>query len=160
MSKSKLFPRSADALLTTPQVREVIAELEGDELPQRTLAGWQQQDIAVPSGRWDRVRGSAHPCLWTLDDLARVRLVVRLRRQGGLSMPRVRLALAKYERELREALRPDSPVVLIVDPRVGVVLRDEREDFHVERGERQYRLTLRTMYDDTARVIAKVLKAA
>src|SRR4051812_8119215 len=130
----RLFPR---AELTTPMMREAIRYLEGDKLPQRTLAGWQEQELVTPSIRWDRVRGKAHPCLWSADDLARLRLIVRLRRQGGLSMARVRALLKAYEPELREALRPNSSVVLIVDRRLGVSLRsaDALNEVNLESGQ-------------------------
>lgn len=150
------LPADSSALaITTPMVRLAIGMLEGDALPQRTLAGWQAQGIVTPSVRWDRVRGRAHPCLWSLDDLARVRLVVRLRRQGRLGMERVRAVLASYEHELRDALQPDSRVVLVVDPTLGVSLRDrDALERNVETG--QYRLPLASMFDGAAQVMARL----
>lgn len=145
--------------LSTPQVRQAIRELEGDEVPQRTLAGWQEQGIVTPSIRWDRVRGRAHGCLWSLDDVVRIRLIVRLRRQGGLSMMRVRALLQSYETELRAALKPDSRVVLVVDRRLGVALRDRDslDERNIETG--QYRLPLASMYRDAERVMERLQAA-
>lgn len=152
--KLALFPH---AELTTPMVRRAILLLEGDELPQRTLSGWQKT-IAAPSVRWDRKRGREHACLWSLDDLARLRLIVRLRRRGGLSMPRVRALLKAYEPELRQALRPNSSVVLVVDPKLGVSLRsaDALSEVDLESG--QFRLPLASMYQDAEKVVARVLR--
>lgn len=109
--------------LSARQVREVVEELEGVRLPQRTLANWLTMGLVAPSVRWDRARGRNHPCLFNLSDLARVRLIVRLRKITGLTASAVRLVLSYIDADLREAFRPKSKAkIVIVDKRVYVVL--------------------------------------
>jgi len=77
--------------LTTPQVVAAIEELEGVELPVWTLTNWAKSDVAVPS-HWPRRKGRYNVRHYTLADLNRVRLIVRLR-AAGLPMQRVRRVL-------------------------------------------------------------------
>src|SRR5437867_6781744 len=98
--------------LNTRQVMAAVQELEGQELNPRTLAAWAQMEIAVPSIAWQRRRGRYNPRVYSLTDLGRIRLVVRLRK-AGVSMPRVRATLTYLDRELREVLKPKTKAVLI-----------------------------------------------
>ena len=127
--------------LTTGEMRQAARELEGEHLPQRTLAGWIAQGLLTPSVRWDRKKGRAHACLFSIADLARLRLIVRLRRYGQLPMSRVRDVLAFLESELADALRPKTTAVLRVHgPLVAIVDVKDRTALTVPDG--QYLLPL------------------
>ena len=100
--------------LTTNQVIDAVQRLDGHTLIPRTLALWAKQGIIVPSVRHDGQRGRYHPRLYNLSDLARVRLVVRLRRHG-VTMFNVRIMLAYLDAQLREVWRPHSNASLVVN---------------------------------------------
>lgn len=162
--------------LSTLQVVAAVSQLEGVAVPRRTIADLPRQGLVSPSIRWDRRKGRAHACIWSLDDLVKIRLIVRLRRTvglslrcpsraklrrtEGLSMQRLRRLLRLFGPELRAALRPDSRIALIVDSQLGVVLRDldTATDFEPEKW--QFRLPLASLYDGAERVAAEVLRAA
>jgi len=108
--------------LASPQVVTAVKDLEGEDLNPRTLASWAAKGIAVPSF-WPKKKGRYNVRHYTLEDLARVRLVVRLRYKKHLSMAKVLSILAYLDRELREALKPKTKDVLIVDGWRGVIVR-------------------------------------
>ena len=144
--------------LNTRQVIVAVRELEGRELNQRTLAAWAQMEIAVPSVAWERKRGRYSARVYSLTDLARIRLVVRLRK-AGLSMPRVRAVLAYLNRELPAALKPKTQAVLIVDGwRAIIIGHAGRPDLEVPSG--QYRLSLVEVIKGNIEAAREALKAA
>jgi DNA-binding transcriptional MerR regulator len=144
--------------LNTRQVIAAVNVLEGQELNQRTLAAWAQMEIAVPSVAWERKRGRYSARVYNLADLARIRLVVRLRK-AGLSMPRVRAVLAYLNRELPEALKPKTQAVLIVDGwRAVIVGQTGSPDLEVLSG--QYRLPLVEVIKGNIEAAKVALKAA
>jgi hypothetical protein len=112
--------------LTRAQVQEVVRVLEGVAVPQRTMADWLASGLIVASVQWVRRpgRGGArrnHPVLFNLTDLARIRLVVRLR-QAGFPPSQVRMILGYIDADLREALKPKSKAkIAIMDGRVFIV---------------------------------------
>jgi DNA-binding transcriptional MerR regulator len=145
-------------ILTTSQVIALVGELDREKLKPRTLAVWAQTGIVVPSVAWQRRRGRYNPRVYNLTDLARVRLVVRLRK-AGVSMPRVRAVLAYLDRELREVLRPKTQAVLIVEGwRGAIVHRPGRPDMEVPSG--QLRLPLMDVVEGNREAAKVLLKAA
>jgi len=148
----------ASLTLNTPQVVAAVRQLEGQKLNQRTLAAWAQMEIAVPSVAWERKRGRYSARIYSLADLARIRLVVRLRK-AGLSMPRVRAVLAYLNRELPEALKPKTQAVLIVDGWRAILVGQARSpDLEVPSG--QYRLPLVEVIKGNIEAAKVALKAA
>lgn len=102
--------------LTSPEVLAAVLELDGVELPARTLARWAAWGLVVPSVRWDNKRGIAHTRRYNLSDLSRTRLCVALRK-NGFSLGDTRVALAYLEHQLPDVLRPHTDAVLQVDTR-------------------------------------------
>jgi DNA-binding transcriptional MerR regulator len=144
--------------LNARQVIAAVRELEAQELNQRTLAAWAQMEIAVPSVAWERKRGRYSARIYSLADLARIRLVVRLR-NAGLSMPRVRAVLAYLNRELPEALKPKTQAVLIVEGWRAIILGHAgTSDLEVPSG--QYRLPLVEVIKGNIEAAREALKAA
>ena len=144
--------------LNTRQVMAAVQELEGQELNQRTLAAWAQMEIAVPSVAWERKRGRYRTRMYSLADLARIRLVVRLRK-AGLSMLWVRAVLAYLNRELPEVLRPKTQAVLVVDGwRAAIIRRAGNPDLEIPSG--QYRLSLVEVIKGNIEAAREALKAA
>jgi len=121
--------------LASPQVVAWVKDVEGADLNPRTLASWAAKGIAVPSF-WPKKKGRYNVRHYTLEDLARVRLVVRLRKQH-LSMAKVLSILAYLDRELRDALKPKTKSVLIVDGWRGrlTVRRPGRPDVEAPSGQ-------------------------
>jgi DNA-binding transcriptional MerR regulator len=148
----------ASLTLNARQVIAAVRQLERQKLNQRTLAAWAQMEIAVPSVAWERKRGRYSARVYNLADLARIRLVVRLRR-AGLSMPRVRAVLAYLNRELPEALKPKTQAVLIVDGWRAIIVGQARSpDLEVPSG--QYRLPLVEVIKGNIEAAKVALKAA
>jgi DNA-binding transcriptional MerR regulator len=144
--------------LTTRQVIAAVQELEGQQLNQRTLSAWAHMEIAVPSVIWQRKRGRYSTRVYSLDDLAQIRLVVRLKR-AGFSMPRVRAVLAYLSRELPDVLKPKTEAVLIVEGwRAAIVRRVGSADLELPSG--QYRLLLAEVINGNIEAAREALKAA
>lgn len=108
--------------LTTAQVIAAVARLDGETLPARTLSGWAHDGTVVPSVRFERRRGRYNQRLYNLTDLARVRVVVRLRR-AGVSLAQVRVICAYLDTELRDVLKPKTKAALLFDGRRAYVTR-------------------------------------
>ena len=145
-------------VLTARQVIAAVRELEGQELNPRTLAAWAQMEMAVPSIAWQRKRGRYNRRIYSLSDLARIRLLVRLRK-AGISMPRVRAVIAYLERELREVLKPKTQAVLVVEGWRGIIIRRaESPDVEVPSG--QFRLQLAYVVEGNEEAAKEALKAA
>lgn len=145
-------------ILSTRQMIAAVRELEGQELNRRTLSAWAHMEIAVPSIAWERRRGRYNPRIYSLVDLARIRLVVRLRK-AGFSMPRVRAILAYLDRDLREVLKAKSQAVLVVEGwRAAILLRAGGPALEVPSG--QYRLPLADVVKGNIEAAKEALKAA
>lgn len=144
--------------LNTRQVIAAVQELEGEDLNQRTLSAWAQMEIAVPSIAWERKRGRYSARLYSLADLARIRLVIRLRK-SGFSMPRVRAVLAYLSRELPEVLKPKTQAVLVVEGwRGAIIRRSGNPELEVPSG--QYCLPLAEVIKGNIEAAREALKAA
>ena len=144
--------------LTARQVIAALQELEGQKLNPRTLAAWAQMEIAVPSVAWQRKRGRYNPRIYSLTDLGRIRLVVKLRK-AGVSMPRVRATLTYLDRELREVLKPKTRAVLIVEGWRGAIVRSPgNPDLEVPSA--QFRLPLADVVKGNIEAAKEALKAA
>lgn len=148
-------PRSLT--LTAAQVIEAVAELEGERLPQRTLSSWAQYGVVLPSVRYDRKRGRAHPVIYNLSDLARVRLVVRLR-SAGISMQQARSILAYVDAALPDVLKPKTRAVLVVEGWRARIAQPGRPDVDVPSG--QMRLPLAGIMDGLAEAAREARKTA
>jgi DNA-binding transcriptional MerR regulator len=100
--------------LTSAELVAAVGKLEGKPLPIRTLAKWAAMGVLTPSVQWTGQRRS--PRIYVLRDLAKARLILRLR-AAGISMPKVRVILAELaaREDLRELLRPHSRAVLEVN---------------------------------------------
>ncbi len=145
-------------VLTTSHVIALVWKLDREELKPRTLAVWAQTGIVAPSVAWQRRRGRYNPRVYNLPDLARLRLVVRLRK-AGVSMPRVRAILAYIDRELQEVLKPKTQAVLIVEGwRGAIVHRSGSPDMEVPSG--QLRLPLMEVVEGNREAARVLLKAA
>lgn len=144
-------------VLTTKQTIAALARLEGQQLAVRTLALWAASNLVTPSVDWQHRRRS--PRLYGLRDLAKARLVLRLRR-AGISMPRVRLVLAELVAtgELRELLHLRSRAVVMVDGWRVTIHRDGEPARELP--SHQFRLELRDVMQDNAEVAREVRAAA
>jgi len=107
--------------LTAPEVVEVIRDLDGETLLPRTLASWAATDVAVPSF-WPRKRGRYNPRLYTLPDVARVRLIVRLR-GAGISLQRVRSILASIDATNPDLFTRRTTATLVIEGWRGVIVK-------------------------------------
>lgn len=125
--------------LTTTQLIAAIAALDGETVPVRTLAGWASNGAVVPSVAYPARRGRYNPRLYNLSDLARARLVVRLRR-GGVPMPQVRTILAYLDAELREVMRPKTDAALVFDGLRAYVTRPGQSEIEVPSGRLRLKL--------------------
>lgn len=102
--------------LTAPQLRAAVQELEGVDVPDRTLAAWASYGILVPSVAWPRKRGRFNQRLYSLDDLVKARLLVWLTRKArpSLSMQAARLIVVRLDAE-RLLHRKTSIRVMVSD---------------------------------------------
>lgn len=115
--------RAPSPALTTRQLIEAIKQLERYSLDDSTLSLWAKTELVTPSVRHVYgQRGPGRGRLYSLDDLARVRLIMRLKR-SGLSVQKIRIVLAHLEQELPEALKRNTKAVLLVDGTRGVIVR-------------------------------------
>jgi len=142
--------------MTSPQLLAAIRELEGEELHERTLAHWAQMEIAPPSVEWARRRGRKFVRRYNLADLARVRLVMHLKR-GGVSMAKIRSVLAFLNGELPEVMKPKTKARLIVDGWRGVIVhRLGRPDVDVPTG--QLRLDLASVMEGNTKAARAAIR--
>jgi hypothetical protein len=149
-TKTRHIPAGA---LTTPQLQEALTRLEGVEAPSNAvLHSWIKSGLVQP--RLDRTNGRAG--WWTMDDLAFIRLIVRLRR-SGISGQRVRLILSQIGSELADLLHTDTPAELIVNGYRAVLRKPGRADREFPGG--QLRLPLASVIDNNDRVAAAVRAA-
>jgi DNA-binding transcriptional MerR regulator len=125
--------------LTSAQLAAAVAALDGDAVPVRTLSGWARRGLVVPSVAYPARRGRHNPRLYNLSDLARARMVVRLRR-GGVSMPQVRVILAYLDAELRDVFQPRTKAALVFDGVRAYIVQPGHPDVNVPSG--QFRLKL------------------
>lgn len=147
----------ATLYLTTNQVIDAVQRLDGEALIPRTLALWAKQGIVAPSVRHDGQRGRYHPRLYNLSDLARVRLVVQLRRQG-VTMFNVRIMLAYLDAQLRQVWHPKSNAALVVDGlRAYIALPGQHAQ---ELGTGQLRLKLDDVWKGNEKTAQQVTRSA
>ena len=125
--------------LTSLQILAALARLDGEVLPARTLSAWAHVGIVEPSVRFERKRGRYSPRLYNLGDLARLRVVVKLRR-AGVSLGQVRSILLYLAAELRDVLQPKTRAALVFDGRRAYVTRPGEAAVDVPSG--QLRLDL------------------
>lgn len=112
--------------LTTPQLLDAVEELEGERLNDRTLGNWAARGVVEPSVVWHRKAGRHHARLYSLDDLALVRLVLRLK-GAGLSMQRIAAALSTLDRrDLTRGLKSGRGALVIEGWRGRLELRGTR----------------------------------
>ena len=97
---------------TSPEVIDAIEYLEGVELPPRTLSYWAMTGLVEPSF-WPRKRGRWNVRRYTVSDLNRVRLVVRLQ-TDGLSLQRVRTILETLDTHYPDVFRHRSRKQIVI----------------------------------------------
>jgi hypothetical protein len=140
-------------VLTTPQLQDAVSRLEGTNAPSNAvLHAWIKSGLIRP--RFERTNGRAG--WWTLDDLAVIRLIVRLR-TAGISGQRVRLILSQIGPDLLTLLRPGAPEELIIDGYRAILRRPGRADRELLGG--QLRLPLASFVENNDRVAAAVQAA-
>lgn len=138
--------------LTSAQVLDALSRLENIAVPASTLADWARTGLVAPSVAWPRKRGRAHPRVYNLSDLARLRVVVRLR-AAGISMGRVAAVLSALDAKHAQVFKPNTTVSVVVSGyQVSVVQGTERVD--VPSG--QVWLPLRDVMEGNAEVAAAV----
>jgi DNA-binding transcriptional MerR regulator len=89
----------------------------GDKQPiqRQTLAHWAKRGLLVPSGSREAPSGRRAGWEYTIDDLARARLIVQAR-AAGVSMQRIAAVLSGVSAErLRTALRSRRNTYLVID---------------------------------------------
>jgi len=145
-------------VLTSQQMIAAVRDLDGDKLNTRTLASWARTGIIVPSIVWRHKRGRYHPRVYSLNDLAKIRLVVRMRK-AGISMPKVRTILAYLSQELQEALKPKTNATLIVNGWQGTIVR-RPGSFDLEIPSGQLRLPLAEVVNGNRQAAEEVSRAA
>jgi DNA-binding transcriptional MerR regulator len=143
--------------LTTNQIIDAVQRLDGEALIPRTLSLWAKLGIVAPSVRHDGQRGRYHPRLYNLSDLARVRLVVQLRRRG-VSMGHVRIMLAYVDAQLRDVWHPKSGASLIVHGFRAYVAGPGRPT--QELGTGQLRLKLEDVWRGTRSAAEEIIRSA
>jgi len=126
-------------ILTTGQLVETVRALDGTELTPGLLAKWASSGLVVPSVKFPQRRGRYNGRVYNLSDLARVRLVVRLR-ASGVTAPQVRLILAYLDTELREVMRPKTTASLVYDGRRAYVVRPGQPAVDVPTGQLRLKL--------------------
>lgn len=109
--------------LTEIQVLAALRDLEDVDVPRRTLGWWADQGIAEPS-IWPRVKGPAGKKHYSLADLRRLRLIVRLRDRHGVSLPRIRPVLAFLDGRYPGVWRLRAEPTVLVDERGRVSVQE------------------------------------
>lgn len=145
--------------LTTAQVIAAVERLDGETLPARTLSTWAYQGIAEPTVRFERKRGRYNVRLYNLSDLARVRVVVRLRR-AGVSLAQVRTIVAYLDAELRDVLKPKTRAALLFDGRRAYVTQPGAAAVDVPTGQLRLKLDLEECVTGNERAARAVLRTA
>jgi DNA-binding transcriptional MerR regulator len=102
----------ATLYLTSPELSSAVEQLEGVRLPSRTLGSWASSALLVPSIDWAQTQRV--PRLYSLRDLARARLLVRLR-QARFGAARVRVIMAHIDQHERDVFSERTRAVLTVD---------------------------------------------
>ena len=136
--------------LSVQQVVDLVRALDGEVIPKRTLAHWVTTGVTPASVRHGSL-GHGHHRLFSLADVARVRLVARLRPKVSLHRLRVMLAYLDRDEQLRdELLRPRTRAALVVDPHgfTATVVRPGGRDVDIPSG--QLRLELRDVVEGNA----------
>lgn len=109
--------------LESPDVIRAIRDLDGVDMPLRTLASWATRGVVVPAF-WPRKRGRANPRRYTFTDLLRARLVARLRYVAGMSMHDVRRVLRYLDTNVPDVWAWRSEYQLIVSTNGTVLVRE------------------------------------
>ena len=129
--KKKKPASPAPLTLTTPQVIAAVARLDDLQLTQQTLQEYSATRLVVPSRPAPATGGRGLAHRYTLADLARLRLVLKLRGEG-LPMQRVRRVVAEIADRLPELLRPNTRAVLeVVGGRAVIVRRPGEADVEI-----------------------------
>lgn len=108
-----------------PELRRAIWDLDKIRIPQRTLANWRARGLVQASARWmdgeprtgTAARGGgSNACRYTVDDIARLRLVALARYSLRMSIAEIRKLLDSHGAELGKILRGRSDAALELDP--------------------------------------------
>jgi DNA-binding transcriptional MerR regulator len=154
MDEQRTIQASEAEVLTTPQLQEAVRRLEGTAPPSNAiLHAWIKSGLI--QRHFDRTAGRA--ALWSLDDLAVIRLILRLR-NAGISGQRVRLILSQIGPDLPNLLKSDrQEKLLIVDGYRAVLRTVGSADRELPSG--QLRLPLASIVEDNDKVAAAIRAA-
>jgi len=142
--------------LTTSDMVAAVARLEQEHLPTPTLGSWARKGIVVPSIAWKQRRGRYNPRLYSLADLAKARLIVRLRRKG-VTMATVRAAFLYLGTELFDVLRPGTKAQLVVSRGRAWIEKPGHPALEVPT--KQYRFSLADVVTGNAQAVRDVRAA-
>ena len=137
---------------TTNDVVRAVKELDGEAVTPRVLGHWAAHGIALPSVEYPRTKGR-RPRRYSAQDVARVRLIVRLRR-AGLSLARVRVVLMGLAADLPELLGRRSSAVIRVDGWTVVIERPGQAARELPTGQLRLPLASVVLSDREARRFA------
>ncbi len=160
----RLAPVGQRPFWKTSEVIAALTRLEpGPAIPTSSmLCGWHETGLCQASVRprlaGPGQKGGTRSRLYNLDDLHRIRLIVRLR-NAGVSMPRVRVVMAHIEARWADVLRPTSQAVLVVDHTYRVAIEEPGKPA-VEIPSAQIRLPFAELCVDAEEVSRIVLAAA
>jgi hypothetical protein len=154
MDEQHTIQASEAEVLTTPQLQEAVSRLERTAPPSNAiLHAWIKSGLI--QARFGRTAGRA--ALWSLDDLAVIRLILRLR-NAGISGQRVRLILSQIGPDLRDLLKSGGhEKLLIVDGYRAVLRTAGSADRELPSG--QLRLPLASIVEDNDKVAAAIRAA-
>ena len=107
----------APSLFTSGEVQKIVG------LTQRQLGYWDDPALARPHGR--PAQGSGSRRLYTLLDVVRLKLILRLR-QTGLSLQRIRQALSSLS-DLSDEPAPFSELEVVTDGHRILVRRSNEQ---------------------------------
>lgn len=143
--------------LTSEQLVAAVERLEGQRLPIRKLAWWAQSNVLVPSIDWQHRRRT--PRLYSLRDVAKARIVLRLR-AAKIPMSRVRLVMAEL------AAAEDLPTLMRAESRAWLEVDGWRVRIHrvgqpaQELPQPQFVLPFADVVRDSEQVVRDVMRAA
>jgi hypothetical protein len=147
-------PPTHKLYLGSPEVREAILRLDGVHLAQRTLANWLEKGFVVASIKWPRRRGPANAVQFNLSDLARIRLLVALRKRHNLPFDIAIDIIRQVDADLLRAPGAATIAVAIDGWRVRIAGRDGAQDVALPG---QLRLPLQRVVDGNEQVARELI---
>lgn len=146
-------------ILTCRDMTAAVRRLEGYTLPLSRLRLWARVGLVVPSVRYakKKIGGRQIPNLYSVDDLARVRLIVRLR-AARFDMPRVKAAMFYLGPELFGVMKPETESELVIEGYLAWIISPGMPDAELPSG--QFRLKLDSVFEGNEKVVRELQQAA